>query len=43
VRRPKHVVRCGKTPVLTEEQGPPAGRKPRHIDVGLCDRALIGA
>jgi integrase len=43
VRGPKHVVRRGKTPVLTEEQA-------RHLLdsmdvttlVGLCDRALIG-
>jgi integrase/recombinase XerD len=44
VRGPKHVVRRGKTPVLTEDQ---ARRLLKSIDtstlVGLCDRALIGA
>ena len=43
VRGPKHVVRRGKTPVLTEEQ---ARRLIESIDtstvVGLRDRALIG-
>jgi site-specific recombinase XerD len=43
VRGPKHVVRRGKTPVLTEEQ---ARRLLESIDastlVGLRDRALIG-
>jgi hypothetical protein len=43
VRGPKHVVRRGKTPVLTEEQ---ARRLLENIDsttlVGLRDRALIG-
>src|SRR3954468_7443969 len=43
VRGPKHVVRLGKTPVLTEEQ---ARRLIESIDtstmVGLRDRALIG-
>jgi len=40
VRRPKHVVRRGKTPVLTEEQ---ARRlvEPRHIDVGLFFRSAV--
>src|SRR5271155_690951 len=44
VRGPKHVVRRGKTPVLTEEE---ARRLLESIDtstlVGLRDRALIGA
>jgi site-specific recombinase XerC len=43
VRGPKHVVRRGKTPVLTEEQ---ARRLLEGLDtstlVGLRDRALIG-
>ena len=43
VRGPKHVVRRGKTPVLTEEQ---ARRLIQSLDtstlVGLRDRALIG-
>ena len=43
VRGPKHVVRRGKTPVLTEDQ---ARRLLESIDtstlVGLRDRALIG-
>jgi site-specific recombinase XerD len=43
VRGPKHVVRRGKTPVLTEEQ---ARRLLESLDtstlVGLRDRALIG-
>ncbi|HWZ66243.1 MAG TPA: hypothetical protein VNW89_00280, partial [Stellaceae bacterium] len=43
VRGPKHVVRRGKTPVLTEEE---ARRLLESIDtstlVGLRDRALIG-
>jgi site-specific recombinase XerC len=43
VRGPKHVVRRGKTPVLTEDQ---ARRLLDSIDtstlVGLRDRALIG-
>ena len=43
VRGPKHVVRRGKTPVLTEEQ---ARRLLETIDsstlVGLRDRALVG-
>src|ERR1700674_2186256 len=43
VRGPKHVVRRGKTPVLTEDQ---ARRVLESLDtstlVGLRDRALIG-
>jgi len=43
VRGPKHVVKRGKTPVLTEEQ---ARRLLESIDastlVGLRDRAMIG-
>ena len=43
MRGPKHVVRRGKTPVLTEDQ---ARRLLESIDtstlVGLRDRALIG-
>src|SRR5947208_3706208 len=43
VRGPKHVVRRGKTPVLTEDQAP---RLLDSIDastlVGMRDRALIG-
>src|SRR5438128_5979322 len=43
VRGPKHVVKRGKTPVLTEEQ---ARRLIQSLDtstlVGLRDRALIG-
>jgi site-specific recombinase XerC len=43
VRGPKHVVRRGKTPVLTEEE---ARRLLESIDastlIGMRDRALIG-
>ena len=43
MRGPKHVIKRGKTPVLTEDQ---AGRLLDSIDtstvVGLRDRALIG-
>ena len=49
VRGPKHVVRRGKTPVLTEEQARPllehqleSTRQLESTLVGLRDRALIG-
>ena len=44
VRGPKHVVRTGKTPVLTEDQArrPIAGLDSSTL-VGLRDRALISA
>ena len=44
VRGPKHVVKRGKTPVLTADEAPRAAGQHRHLDPwsGLRDRALIG-
>ena len=44
VRGPKHVIKRGKTPVLTPADSAQAARQHRRLTlVGLRDRALIGA